>query len=252
MAESIVWVSGGTEGIGLGLIRNVPYADARVINLSRRQHPQYESFLFDLARPETWAALGQHFQRELAAFRGRRAVFVHNAFLRGTTGFAGEVAADKYRDDVTANAAAPLVLGDLFLRAVLDTGYAGEAGLVLMSSAAARSPYEGHAVYCAAKAGVEMWVRVVRRELQRRGRERIWVVAVRPGFVDTPNVRQEAQLSPDIYPVAPLLAQGLASGQGLQDIDTAGRAIWAALPPEPGTSLLVFGEQVQVNAQARA
>src|ERR1700740_1141072 len=136
MAARLVWVSGGAEGIGLGLIRHVAYADARGITLSRRQHPQYESFLFDLARPETWPALAAHFERELRALRGGRAVFIHNAFLRGPTGFPGEVAADKYRDDVTANAAAPLVLGDLFLRAVLDSGYAGEAGLVLMSSAA--------------------------------------------------------------------------------------------------------------------
>jgi benzil reductase ((S)-benzoin forming) len=247
VSGSLVWVSGGTEGIGLGLIRNVPYADARVINLSRRQHPDFESFRFDLARPETWETLREHFTRELARFRGERAIFIHNAFLRGTTGFAGEVALEKYRDDVFANAAAPLMLGDMFLRAAKSSGFAGEIGLALMSSAAARSPYEGNSVYCAAKAGVEMWVRVVRRELKRRGATRTWVVAIRPGFVDTPNVRWVATLPEEIYPVAPLLAKGLESGEGLMDIDTAARDIWAALPPPPDQSLLMFGQMVQVE-----
>ena len=246
MPSSLVWISGATEGIGLGLARNVPYPNARVINLSRRQHPQFESVLFDLAKPATWDTLRNHFESELRRFNGERAIFIHNAFLRGTTGFVTQVEPQKYRDDVTANASAPLVLGDMFLRAVEESGYRGETGLLLMSSAAARSPYEGHAVYCAAKAGVEMWVRVVRRELQRRGRN-TWVVAVRPGFVDTPNVRYEATLSTDVYPVAPILAQQLESGQGLLDIDTAGKDIWAALPPPADKSLLLFGEQVQVQ-----
>jgi NAD(P)-dependent dehydrogenase (short-subunit alcohol dehydrogenase family) len=51
-----------------------------------------------------------------------------------------------------------------------------------MSSAAARRPLIGSAVYNAAKAGAEMWVRTVKRKLAERGRP-TWVTAVRPVFV---------------------------------------------------------------------
>lgn len=244
-ADSLIWISGATEGIGLGLSRNVPYAEARVINLSRRTHPAIESVHLDLADPSSWDAVAAHFRETLAAFRGKRAIFVQNAHLKGMTGFAGEVPAADYARDLTANMVAPIRLGEAYLRAVIDSGYTGEAGLVMMSSASARSPYEGQSVYCAGKAALEMWVRVVRRELLQRGRETIWVTAVRPGFVDTGLTRHVAAMADRDYPVASMLRGQIERGEGVMDIDTAARHIWAALPAD--RSLLLFGDQVQVD-----
>jgi benzil reductase ((S)-benzoin forming) len=137
----------------------------------------------------------------------------------------------------------------MFLRAVRP-GY--ESGLILMSSAAARHPFPGQAAYCAAKAGVEMWVRVVRRELALRGRD-TWVVAVRPGFVDTPTTRSNATQNPADYPVATQIARQLETGEGVMSAEHAARQIWSVLPPKNNESLLRFGEMVQegdVNASA--
>lgn len=246
--DAIVWISGATEGIGLGLARNIPYADARIVNLSRRVHSDYESRFLDLADPLAGAALETYFETQLRAHQGCRAIFIQNAHMRGMTGFAGEVPEDAYRRDIVANVAAPLMLGDAYLRAVVNSGFTGEAGLVMMSSAAARSPYEGQSVYCAGKAALEMWVRVVRRENQRRGRTHIWVTAVRPGFVDTALTRAVATLPARDYPVAPALQAQLEEGDMVVDIDTAARRIWAALPSRQ--SLLLFGEQVQAEGHA--
>lgn len=243
-SSSLVWISGATEGIGLGLARNVPYDNARVINLSRRGHPDLESHFLDLADSASWADVGDHFTSTLRAWQGERAIFIQNAHLKGLTGFAAEVPADDYARDITANMVAPLRLGEMFLRAVRESGFAGEAGLVMMSSASARSPYEGQSVYCAGKAALEMWVRVVRREIARRG-SNMWVTAVRPGFVDTGLTRHVASMSDHDYPVASLLREQMTAGTGVLDIDTAGRQIWAALPTDQ--SLLLFGEQVQVD-----
>lgn len=246
--ESLVWISGATEGIGLGLARNLPYAPARVINLSRRRHPDYESRHLDLADTATWTEIARHFHDELAAFRGRRVIFIQNAHLRGMTGFVGDVPADDYARDVTANMAAPILLGERFLCAVRETGYDGEAGLVMMSSAAARSPYEGQSVYCAGKAALEMWVRVVRREFLRRGASNIWVTAVRPGFVDTALTRFVSTLKDRNYPAASAIRRQIEEGEGIIDIDTAARQIWAALPTD--RSLLLFGQQVRSDSRA--
>ena len=243
--DSLVWISGATEGIGLGLSRNVPYPSARVINLSRRAHPAIESRYLDLAEPSSWDAAGTHFAATLRDFRGARAIFIQNAHLKGLTGFAGEVPAEDYARDVTANMAAPIRLGEAFVRAVIDSGFDGEAGLVMMSSASARSPYEGQSVYCAGKAALEMWVRVVRRELIQRERHNIWVTAVRPGFVDTGLTRQVAALADHDYPVASALRERIERREGVLDIDAAARQIWAALPTDQ--SLLLFGEQVQAE-----
>ncbi len=242
-SSTLVWISGATEGIGLGLARNVPFPDSRVINLSRRAHPDYESLFLDLADQSSWDAVGTHFTRNLSAFRGDRAIFIQNAHMKGMTGFVGEVSAEGYMRDITANVAAPLRLGEMFLRAVRDSGFAGEAGLVMMSSSSARSPTIGQTVYCAGKAALEMWVRVARRELAMRERRNIWVTAVRPGFVDTPLTREIAAMAESNYPLAPQMREQMAQGVGVMDIDTAARQIWAALPTDQ--SLLLFGEQVR-------
>jgi NAD(P)-dependent dehydrogenase (short-subunit alcohol dehydrogenase family) len=166
----------------------------------------------------------------LADFRGSRAIFVHNAFHYVDRSFAGEGAPELQAAEVMANVMAPLVLGDRFLRAArpaVDRGV--DVGLVQMSSAAAELAYPGLAVYAAAKAAVEQWVRVVRTERDHRGNGP-WVVALRPGFVDTPAARRDAEQPVSAYPSAPSVAQALASRVGIVEPETAARSIWAALP----------------------
>jgi benzil reductase ((S)-benzoin forming) len=240
-ARSLVWISGATAGLGWGLARTVPYADARVINLSRSVHPDIETVQFDLTRPETYSGVQRHFESELHEFSGDRAIFIHNGYYPTVPGFVSETDTTEYAKSLQANAVAPLILGDMFLRAVRP-GY--ESGLALLSSAAARHPFEGIATYCAAKAGVEMWVRVVRRELARRDRK-TWVVAIRPGFVDTPTTRLSAEQPAHTYPAGPQIARQLQSGQDVMTPEEAGRQIWSALPPKGDTSLLLFGEMVK-------
>jgi benzil reductase ((S)-benzoin forming) len=213
---------------------------ARIINLSRRRHPDYESVQFDLTKPSTWEAVRAHFVKELQSFKGKRAIFIHNAYMGGTQGYVGEVDPGPYQKAITANVVAPLVLGDAFVRAC-QPDY--ESGLVLITSAAARVPWEGDSIYCAAKAAAEHWVRVVRRERQRRAKGP-WVVAVRPGFVDTPAVRAAiANPDPNRWPLGPFVKRDYEAGKAM-DIDTAARNIWAALPPDPSQSVLLFGEMV--------
>ena len=241
MYDTLVWISGATEGLGLGFSRTVPYENARIINLSRRQHPDLETVIFDLTRPETYAAVEDSFKKELSEFSGKRAIFIHNAYYPGKIGYVSEVDQEEYTRCVQANAAAPLILGDMFLRAV-KPGY--ESGLVLLSSAAARHPFLGNANYCAAKAGVEMWVRVVKRELADRGRD-TWVVAVRPGFVETPTTRFAAAQNDRDYPVASQIAKQLETRENVMSPEEAGQEIWAALPPKNNESLLLFGTMVE-------
>jgi NAD(P)-dependent dehydrogenase (short-subunit alcohol dehydrogenase family) len=178
----------------------------------------------------------------LGSFQGERAVFIQNAYFPGCAGFVGEVDPTLVAAEAIGNAAAPLVLADAFVRAVKPEF---ESGLVLLSSAAARIPFEGRAVYAAAKAGIEQFARVVSRERERRG-QGPWVVAVRPGFVDSPSVRAEALLDPNSYPVAEALRAGLESGEADDPADAA-RRIWAALPPAPGETVLLFGDVPQAS-----
>lgn len=241
MTGTLVWISGATAGLGSGFVPTCPYPDARVINLSRSEHPDVENRRLDLADPSTWDDVARHFDEELASFSGRRVVFIHNAFLSVPPSFAGEGRRADHLVEHTANFAGALAVGEAFIDAVLRHRPSIESGLVMMSSAAARIPWEGRAAYCGAKAGVEHWVRVVRRERRMRG-VGPWVVAVRPGFVDSPGTRADALAPADDYPIGPMIARSLATMDGVLTPEEAARDIWAALPDGgPGESVLLFG-----------
>src|SRR5687768_13305961 len=115
-AETIVWITGATSGIGAALARTCPHADAEIVNVSRREHPELRSIHIDLTRAETWRALIDDFGIRLTTFSGRRAIFIHNAFHYRRS-FIGEGEATDQLAEVTANVVAPLVLGDAFVRA---------------------------------------------------------------------------------------------------------------------------------------
>lgn len=233
MTDTILWITGATEGIGLGLARNQPFGDARIINLSRRQHPDYETVRFDLTEPRTWESVRTHLRDALARFSGKRAIFVQNGYYSQGVGLLHKVAAERYEKSVIANVAAPLVLGQMFIDACppdLDTG------LVLLSSGAAVSPLEGLASYCAGKVAIEHWAEVAARERRSRGAGP-WVVAVRPGGVDTAPVRALSDWDEELYPRARAIRDNIVNRL---DIDSAAQRIWAVLPPPPGVSVVSF------------
>jgi short-subunit dehydrogenase len=232
-SDTLIWITGATEGIGLALARTAPFPDARIVNLSRRPHPDYESVAFDLTRPETWDGVRRHVHATLATFRGKRALFIQNAYYSEAVGLIGKVAYDLYEKSVVGNVAAPLVLAEAFVTACRP-GY--ESGLVLMSSGAAVAPLEGLASYCAAKVAIEHWAEVVGRERESQGLGP-WIVAVRPGGVETAPVRATAAMDPSVYPRA---AQIKANIPNRLTPEQAARRIWAALPPPAGVSVISF------------
>src|SRR4051812_4012305 len=63
MSDTIVWISGATGGIGGALLRHVPYAGARVINLDFKETPGLETVRFDLTDPESWEGVAAHFAK---------------------------------------------------------------------------------------------------------------------------------------------------------------------------------------------
>lgn len=241
---TVVWITGATQGLGAGLARKVPWPGARVVNISRRQHPSLDTVIADLTDPASWDVVAEVFERELAQFRGERAIFVHNAFYPGSPGFAGQVEPVEQRREVFANVAAPLVLGDAFIRACRP-GY--ESGIIMVSSATAKFAMEGRATYGAGKISMEHWVRCVRAERRRLGAGP-WVVAVRPGFVVSEEMlethRQAGGLKDDL-PGSAAIAEALEQGEYLTP-DESAQQIWAAMPPDvDGRTVLFFGKFIE-------
>lgn len=222
MASSIVWITGASGGIGRALCETVPYDDARVIGVSRSDGTVHtEHLAADLADPSGWSAVDAHFRETLSAFDGDRVVLVHCAGTLDPMGFAAEVDAKGYRDQVMLNSASPQAVGQSFLSAA--AGFAGEVVLVHITSGAAQKPYEGWSAYCAGKAAVDHWVRTVGAEQDKRGGAR--VLAVAPGTVDTAMQAEIRRHDESEFPAVGKF-QGLYESGSLTDPHDAASGIW--------------------------
>jgi benzil reductase ((S)-benzoin forming) len=153
VTDVLLWITGGSSGIGAALVDAVPYDDIHVIDISRTGGtPGTEHVPADLADPAAWSAIDAHFHARLEQFDGHHVTFLHAAAGLTPIGFAGEVDPVGYRRTALLNATAPQVLGDALLRALDASSFDGTADLVFISSGAAKRPVEGWSAYCAGKA----------------------------------------------------------------------------------------------------
>ena len=225
MSGSLVFISGASSGIGLALASSVPWSPARVFNVSRRGSPAGSHVKADLADPASWRQVAELFERELRAYRGERAVFVHSAGTLAPMGFAGEVDPTGYARQVLLNCAAPQVLGAAFLRAA--RACQAPCHLVMISSGAAKSVYEGWSAYGAGKAALDQWVRTAGAEQERRGGH-CRILAVAPGVVETEMQRQIRSMSETAFPEVEHFRELQAEG-ALRDPLEAAHDIWRLL-----------------------
>lgn len=222
MASSLIWITGASSGIGAALTRTVPWEGARVIGVSRGAPPGGEHLEADLTDTSSWAALGASFARELNGFDGNRVAFVQAAGVLDPLGFAGEVDFRAYQENVLLNAAAPQVLGHLFLAAAREVE--AERHLLLFTSGAAGSLYPGWSSYAAAKAATDQWVRHVGAEQDIRGG--VQVLAVSPGTVDTGMQDRLRETSEDDFPKRQRFIELHEEGK-LTDPDDVARDVWS-------------------------
>lgn len=228
MVDTLVWITGASSGLGAALATSVPYDRAHVTNISRSPGPDGTEHLpADLAEPASWSAVEAHLLARLTDFGGSRAVFVHNAGTLEPIGFAGEVESRAYRDNVLLNSASGQVLGHAFCKAVLESGFSGEAILVMVSSGAASNPYPGWSAYGAGKAALDQWVRAVGEE-QRVRNSNLTVLAVAPGVVATAMQGRIRSTDPADFPPVQRFQDLHDSGQ-LRAPDAAAEALWALL-----------------------
>jgi benzil reductase ((S)-benzoin forming) len=223
--NALVFVTGGSSGIGRALLDTLPWRGSRAFNLSRRPVPGTIHVPVDLADPAGWRRAAELFEHELAGFAGERAVFVHAAGSLAPIRFAGEGDPEAYRRNVLLNAAAPLVLGDAFLRALRASRATG--AILFIGSGAASHVYEGWSGYCAGKAAVDHWTRTVGAEQLRRG-DRCRVLCVAPGVMETAMQEEVRAASVEDFPALERFVALHRDGELRAPADVA-RELWQLL-----------------------
>lgn len=165
MSEStlrpLVIVSGGSRGLGKSLCAQYRATGAEVVEFSRSA-PYPFSVAADFSKPHALQDIVSRKLAELGAKEWSEIVVIHNAGALEPIG----PTPDKSTAVVQANMNTNFTSAILFLteaRVAFD-GHACRKVMVNISSGAALKGYPGWSLYCAAKAGMENFVRTVAAE----------------------------------------------------------------------------------------
>src|SRR5437016_14399591 len=184
-----VLVTGGSRGLGLGVVRRLAAAGYRAIAVARkesdplrsamkeaqRDHPGSLRFVaFDLAEIDAIPRLVRALRKEFGPIYG----LVNNAAV-GFDGILALMPVSQIEQLVRLNTLSPIVLTKHVVRAMMADG---GGRIVNVASIVGFTGYSGLSVYGATKASMLGFTRSLAREVGRMG---VTVNSIAPGFLDT-------------------------------------------------------------------
>lgn len=193
-----VIVTGGSRGLGLGIVNRLVTAGYRVIAIARRQSDDLTALMqrtaesgegsiefrpFDLADISGIADFVRRLRREFGPIYG----LVNNAAL-GTSGMLAMMPIARIGELVHVNLVSPIVVTRCVVRSMLAEP---PGRIVNIASILGINGYSGVSVYGATKAALLGFTRALAREV---GASDINVNAVAPGFLDTDMTREFSEL----------------------------------------------------------
>ncbi|HEY0297511.1 MAG TPA: SDR family oxidoreductase [Bordetella sp.] len=191
MIDTIAVLTGASRGLGASLARGLLRPGVKLVTLARRDDAELaaqakaagaelEQIQVDLSDLAAAEAAGQRIAALLAP-GARRYLLINNA------GTVDPVVASPAMTDGPAiarafnlNVTAVMLLTARFLQAV--AGLDAQRRVINISSGAGRSPTAGWGVYCATKAALDIYTRVLNQE---QGAAGVRAVSLAPGIVDT-------------------------------------------------------------------
>jgi benzil reductase ((S)-benzoin forming) len=174
-------ISGGSKGLGEKLCEQYLALDFEVIEFSRTA-PHAYSVTIDLASANDTSQIVSEALTPLAQREWQEIVVISNAGILNPVGPASK----KDVESVIASLNTNFVSGIVFMTEVLRyfQQHSGKKTLASISSGAALGERAGWSLYCAAKAGLEHFIRSVAKE-QDAESQPFKVVNVDPGLIDT-------------------------------------------------------------------
>lgn len=186
-----VMVTGGSRGLGLGIVRRLVCDGYRAIAVARQMSDQLASTIdqvehsdrqqgsihflpFDLADVQEIPNFIKQVRKDFGPMYG----LVNNAAI-GTDGALAIMHNSQIERLIRINTLAPIVLTKYVIRHMMADG---GGRIVNIASIVGFTGYSGLAVYSATKASLIGFTRSLAREVGRRG---VNVNAVAPGFLDT-------------------------------------------------------------------
>ena len=184
-----LFITGSSSGIGKGIADAALTADMKVTGISRRpgiDHPNFRHVAADLYKLEEVENL--RFSADEDEW-----VLVNNAGTIGDVKPVANMDAHKVADSFFLNLTAPVILTQKFIAAAQEQGK--KALIINISSGAARFAIPSWSTYCAAKAGLDHFTRVVQTD-----HPEVKCLGISPGIVDTEMQDDIRSRKPEDFP----------------------------------------------------
>ncbi|CAM4052757.1 (S)-benzoin forming benzil reductase [Lederbergia lenta] len=189
---NVYLITGASKGIGLALSKelmsenNVLICVARTTNeellqLGKEKECHIVFLEYDLVNIEGLEELIKTMVAHLPA-NPHSITLINNAGVVDPIGRTENNKAEGINKSITLNLTAPMVLSSAFIKHVKD--YPIQKKIINISSGAGRNPYTGWSSYCASKAGLDHYTRVVSQE-QDGEINGVKIISIAPGIIDT-------------------------------------------------------------------
>ena len=187
MTDRVVIVTGGSRGLGAGIVASYLASGDRVATCARSATPETQAWAADPALAGRFlfhpadlskSADAEAFVKAVVAEWGTIDVLINNAGV-ARDGILGLVPDEDIDTVVDLNLKGTIYMTRLVSRRMLARG---GGSIVNVSSIVGRSGYRGLAVYSATKAALDGFTRAMARELGSRG---ITVNGIAPGYLKT-------------------------------------------------------------------
>ena len=180
---NLIYITGSSSGLGKALAELLlEDKNNHVVGIARRetiQHERYTHYTLDLKE-----VINDNIFQKLT-YTTKKVVLINNAGAVGPITRVGSQSYEEVADNYTINVTAPSFLCNQFVNAHQNEKV--QKIIINVSSGAGKHPIEAWSTYCASKAALDMFTKVLQAEYPD-----FKVFAVAPGIVDTPmqdNIR---------------------------------------------------------------
>ena len=231
MSDTIAILTGASRGIGAAMARGLAKPGTRLITLARREDPELAAYARsqDAQLEPVSVDLSDLAAAEAAARRicdalprdARRYLLINNAgTVHPVSGTDALIDGPAIAAAFNLNVTAVMLLTARFLAAVEDVK--ADRRVLNISSGAGRNPNAGWGVYCATKAALDMYSRVVKQEQGENGAR---VVSLAPGIVDTDMQAAIRSSDPKSFPALAKFQDFHATGKLSSPANVASRIL---------------------------